>query len=663
MKAPWYKRIAWHQFRIPMLLALAVPILLLMEVNIDRLAKSVDQPLYYSSRLDEISKMDTEASRLFDIAERHAIGGSGVTSEDVNRALDMFWARVDSTKTPSYMKILGEGNVDPSLIFDLYQALPQFEAAVGALKSGEPDSYEPMRNLKFQYGDRLHDLNEIAWSIRRKVVVDFVAGNTQNIEILRNIQFGFVALCLFIVLYVMLELIVANRLNLSLNRMIAENRKLLRTDLLTGISNRSAFETALAEHCAAADTSGFSVVYFDLDGFKTINDTYGHAAGDALLRDAADIFRALFSDLDTISRFGGDEFAAIIPGSSGHAKRLVEAFIARIAEAPSLVRGAHVSSSAGLCHSSQVSGEDLPEALMRRADIALYSAKHNGRSRLVLFTDDLLEQRSREELAEALLPKAISDHEIKAAFQPIIDIRSGKVGYFEALVRWSPPQLGYVRPDVLVAIAERSGHIHDLTLLMMRRAIAMRARLLADGYDIPISVNLAPSLLQEAHFVNEVIELLDQEAVSPGALVMELVEYSELDDSELVTSNLDRLREKGISLAIDDFGKAYSNVHRLMQTEFKLLKLDKILLSNVGTNERAMQVLAGLNGLMETIHVEVVGEGIETEDQLQLLRISGIRYAQGFYFSRPLFADALMAFMRERYADDGKGKAVKALGG
>lgn len=646
----WFGNVPWSRLRVPLLFTLALPALGLMEVNIDRLARGVDQPLYYSARLDEISKMDLEASILFDMAESIARGETRYGRDELSTHLDVFWGRVAATKTPSYMAVLGPANVDPGLAVELFDALPQFEAALNGIVSGEPASFEPLLTLKNLYGERLHRINEAAWMTRRKVAAEFAARNASNVAVLRNIQIGFIALSLFILLYMTFELFSARRANRRLNAMIAEKQVLLRTDLLTGISNRSAFEADLAALCAAPGGEGFSVVYLDLDGFKKVNDTLGHAAGDALLRYIAEVLREAVGEKDVVSRLGGDEFAAILPGSPERATGIMENVLRLIGSAPVLEPGISVSGSVGLCHSSQCPGRGGPhgpEALMRCADLALYSAKHGGRNRLAVYSPDLSARHTWQNRVEAMLPAAIRAGALEAAFQPIFDLKAGGVAYLEALVRWSPPELGPVPADQIVAVAERTGSIGDLTFAMLRNAVALSKRIAAEGHPLPVAVNLAPSMLAHPDFAADVAALLEREGMKPGSICFELVEYSDLGDMECgtVQANLEALMRAGIPLAVDDFGKAYSNVHRLMQIEFHLLKLDKILLSGIGESSRATRILHGLNRLMEAIGVELVGEGIETQEQIDLLRNAGIRYAQGYYFARPMFADALSAFL------------------
>ncbi len=647
----WFRATSWQRLRLPLLFTLTLPVLALMELNIDRLARGVDQPLYYSARLDEVSKMDLEATQLFDAASRFVAGDAGVSRDDLTMLLDIFWGRVDATKTPSYMTVLGAANVDLNLPVELFQALPRFEAAVNALVLGQPASLAALMALKDLYGPRLHRINEVAWMTRRKVVAEFTQRNLANVAVLRNIQIGFAALSLFILLYVMFELLSARRANRSLNTMIAEKQVLLRTDLLTGIANRSAFEADLLELCNAAPEQGFTVVYLDLDGFKTVNDTLGHAAGDALLRYIAEVLRAAAREGDAVSRLGGDEFAALLPGPIERATDLMAKVLEQIGFAPMLEPGVIVSGSIGLCHSSQCIEQSKPQQsgrLMRNADLALYAAKHGGRNRLVVFSPDLKERHDRQTRTETLLPSAIRAGALEAAFQPIIDLKAGGVAYLEALVRWSPPELGPVPADQIVAIAERAGLVSDLTFAMLEQAMRLSKRIEAEGYATPIAVNLTPSMLMQPDFAGDVIAALNREAMKPGTICFELVEYADLDDrgSDTVSANLEALRRAGIPLAIDDFGKAYSNVHRLMQIEFHLLKLDKILLTGIGESQRAARILHGLNRLMEAIGVEMVGEGIETQAQVDLLRNAGIRYAQGYFYARPMFPDAICAFLK-----------------
>ena len=434
-------------------------------------------------------------------------------------------------------------------------------------------------------------------------------------------------------------------MNCRLNDLVAENRHLLSTDMLTGICNRAAFEAQLSQLSVHPERN-FSAVYIDLDGFKKVNDTFGHAAGDDLLKDVGGILSALASAQDTVARFGGDEFAALIVGGRVRAEAFVEGVMSRVRALKPANQGiVTVSVSAGVCHSTQAESFD---AMMRNADVALYSAKQAGRDRIHCFSRDMLAAHELLARLEQMLPVAIAEGALHAAFQPIVNVETGRAFCAEALVRWNAPGIGPVPADRIIEIAERAGRTGDLTMLMLRGAVDMRRTLQSAGHKIDISVNLSPTLLAKEGLALDLIRFLAQNGVAPGGIYFELTETSQIAESPAAEANIRDLQLSGIPIALDDFGKAYSNMHRLMKINFRLLKLDKQIVDSITSSPRSLQILSGLNSLAEAVGAETVAEGVETEDQLNVLVQAGIRNAQGYHFSGPLLRNDFLAYLSSR---------------
>ena len=636
----WWFGMRWQLLRFPIVVCLVVTMLLVMQSSIDRLAEGVNLPLYYSARLEETSKMSMEAARVFDVAEQVVAGKE--KPERLSLMLDVFWARVEVGATKNYQAVLGEENIDQTLVPELAAALPEFDEAVKAVRQGQPDSLEPLSRLKARFINRLQELSELAWTRRQQRMSQLVEMNLGNLSHLRSIQITFALIALISLSYVILELLNARRMNRTLNELIAEKRELLRTDALTGITNRVHFEDEL-QRLDGLGNVPFSVVYIDLDGFKQVNDTLGHGAGDLLLKDVAGILKSLAGSEDTPSRFGGDEFAVLIVGSPMRAESYVEAARLRVlALQPGGQMKIRVSASAGICYSTFRREGDKPEALMRYADLALYSAKESGRNRLAYFHPGMLEKHDSEQLMESLLPDYVAEGRLGVQFQPIARVADEDIFCVEALVRWYDPQLGQVPADRVIEIAERTGQIWPLTFWVLDRAIALRKTLESRGLDIVVSVNISPTLLTHPRFSDEVIGHLTLHNVTPKSILLELTEYGKIDDGETATNNLRNLQFAGIPIAIDDFGKAYANIQRLMSLNFHYLKLDRELINSVVTSPRALQILININNLAKSVGAEVVCEGIETEEQLQIIRTSGIQNGQGYLFARPMSAAALI---------------------
>lgn len=639
------KGASWHSIRVALVLGLAAPMLASMEYSISQLAAGLDQELYYSARLEETSKLDMEATRLFDAAELYVEFGGADLLKAVNTKLDLVWSRVETAKTKSYQTVLEEDKQALSLIPELYDALPSFDAAVKDLRPGDRSSLNALDGLKRRFGPRLNRLSELAWGSRVKRVSMLVEHNLATVTLVRSIQTGFAAMSALGLFLLLFELWSTRRMNCRLNDLVAEKRHLLSTDMLTGICNRAAFEAQLSQLYVDPERN-FSAVYIDLDGFKKVNDTFGHAAGDDLLRDVGGILGALAGAQDMVARFGGDEFAALIVGGRVRAEAFVEGLMSRVrALKPANQAIFTVSVSAGVCHSTEATLAESFGAMMRNADVALYSAKQAGRDRIHCFSRDMLAAHELLAKLEQMLPVAIAEGALQAAFQPIVNVETGRAFCAEALVRWNAPGIGPVPADRIIEIAERAGRIGDLTTLMLRGAVEMRRNLQSAGHKIDISVNLSPTLLAKEGLALELSRFLAQNGVAPGGIYFELTETSQIAESPAAEANIRDLQLSGIPIAVDDFGKAYSNMHRLMKINFRLLKLDKQIIDSITSSPRALQILSGLNSLAEAVGAETVAEGVETAEQLNVLTQAGIRNAQGYHFSGPLLRNDFLAYL------------------
>ncbi|WP_272942463.1 putative bifunctional diguanylate cyclase/phosphodiesterase [Novosphingobium sp. Rr 2-17] len=407
-------------------------------------------------------------------------------------------------------------------------------------------------------------------------------------------------------------------------------------DALTGLANRAMFEQRLDEALLRSRRSGAitALLYLDLDRFKQVNDTLGHPAGDALIRQVARRLVDEVRDYDVVARLGGDEFAIIISEPSGYSaiERICARIVAEI-ERPFDLSGsqAYIGASIGVSFAPQ-DGVDRIE-LTRKADIALYKAKMNGRSRFVLFTADLDEDVRSREANYRDLRQALDDPDRQFAvhYQPIFVAATGEMTGVEALLRWEHPELGLVTPGGFISAAEESGLIEVLGEWVLRRVL----RDARAWPSLRVAVNVSPVQLRSRAFVDTVRSALDESGIAPGQLELELTETALMSASDEVGQALRDLRGLGIACALDDFGTGYSSLSHIRDFAVDRIKIDRSFVQAVDTVQGAALVeaivsLASANGLRLT------AEGVETEEQYAFLRRVGCEEVQGFLLGRPM---------------------------
>ena len=640
--------------RFPAIILLIGGMLVWSELGLGAVSANISQRLFFSGRLEESARFETEMNRFFEVAELYASGDPTITLDNVNLALNLMWSRANVMNSPSFRQAIPSEQQDKTLISEIVTDLPAFDRGVQQLKRGEPASFKPLESLQRRYSGRLAAFGELAWNARQRRMAQSVETGLQSVDALRWIQTGFGAVSALAIAYVLAELVLSRRLNGKLNRLVAEKQRLLRTDQLTGISNRFHFEEVLDEKIRAADLE-FSVIYFDLDGFKKVNDEHGHAAGDALLRHVATALGGQIGRNDIAARFGGDEFAVLLTGTLARAEAYATRALTLICEQnysdlPKLT----ISASAGICHAAEQEDPPNPDALKRSADIALYSAKAAGRNCVRTFVPDMNGEYERRRILDADIEKAIYNGEIHVAYQPVVRLSDRKTHYVEALVRWNHPALGAIDAMEIVESAVRRQTIQSLTLVVVRQALATYSRLRQVGRAVPMCVNVTPGLLAMPTFGPAVAALLYEYEMPLGALYLEITEDGELHDTEVIEDNLRILRLAGALMAVDDFGRAFSNVSRLTSLDFRMLKLDRVLTAPVAHSDRARQIIESTDRMAIALGAETVCEGVETEEQAIALSEIGIEFGQGYHLGGPMPPDRLHAFLSASAMPDEK---------
>jgi diguanylate cyclase (GGDEF)-like protein len=437
-----------------------------------------------------------------------------------------------------------------------------------------------------------------------------------------------------------------------------EAMELAYQDGLTGLASRALFVRRLEQAAVRNRRQGcrFALLYFDVDGFKVINDSLGHSAGDELLVQIGDRIRACLRRGDFAGRLGGDEFAILMENARrpadaiGLARRLLAAL-----ENPFLLEGKRVAASASIGVAISSVADHGASDLLRNADVAMYRAKAGGKNRYVLFEPQMYAAAlARMELESDLL-HSLDDSELRVQFQPIVDMETSRVQGFEALVRWQHPTRGLISPLDFIPVAEEIGIISEVERWVLREALDGLRRVrsqLPGRARLSVSVNLSPFSIRGRDLVDDVREALSSAGIPPEQLTMEVTESALLRDNEATVRTLTMLKEMGIRLAIDDFGAGYSSLTYLTMCDFDILKVDRAFIRDmVGAGETA-PIARAILAMARILDLEVIAEGVETIHQVGRLREMGCRFAQGDYYSRPVDLDDLAALLHREYARD-----------
>ncbi|MTW10907.1 EAL domain-containing protein [Pseudoduganella eburnea] len=411
-------------------------------------------------------------------------------------------------------------------------------------------------------------------------------------------------------------------------------------DELTGLANRAYLLERLGEEIDKARCAGTSlaVAFVDLDKFKQINDTRGHAVGDELLRVVADVLRSCVRDGDVVARLGGDEFVLLLDSSTGQLTpaMLAERISERLAEPVMLAGQQHIiTGSIGL--SVYPDDGQHPEELLRQADIAMYHCKGQRCSGVQFFTKDMQRRLDARLTMEQGLLRALKREEFVLHFQPQVDLRSGAIIGLEALLRWQSPDLGLVPPMEFIPVAEETKLIVDIGKWVLEKTCATLREWQDAGVPVVrVAVNIAASQFARHDFDTTVEDALGKHGLDPGLLELELTESLSMEDPKGSIALMQRLRAIGINMAIDDFGTGYSNLSYLKRFPVDRLKIDKSFTSGLATNSEDHAIVTAVISLAHSLGLKAIAEGVETEDQLQLLRAEGCDEIQGYYFSKPL---------------------------
>lgn len=422
-------------------------------------------------------------------------------------------------------------------------------------------------------------------------------------------------------------------------------------DSLTNIANRSYFKDAAKRILSRAKrkNSQVALLYFDIDGFKNINDTYGHLVGDGLLQQVAKRLNKIVRASDLLARLGGDEFVIIT--DLLESKQDVQPLLKRIQkqfEAFFTIDSydIKVSSSIGVAFYPEAKNLDI---LIKQADCAMYEAKANPLESVCIYSDKLAEHYARSEKIESCLTDAIKQNELTTMFQPVIDVQQAQAIYIEVLVRWHSPVLGYVPPDEFIAIAEDANLIDSITHTVVRQTSVLYKFLCDRGLMIErIFINISAKQLSNSKFCQQLLVWLEKYELPNNKVCLELTGRHVVQNISKCRQQFEWLRSHDIQISLDDFGKGFSSITHSFDLPFDILKLDRVLISNIDHNKRNQALVAGIVEMAHRLDIKVVAEGVERKEEQQLVTDLGCDFMQGYLLMKPISTKEIELFYNDK---------------
>jgi diguanylate cyclase (GGDEF)-like protein len=434
-----------------------------------------------------------------------------------------------------------------------------------------------------------------------------------------------------------------------------ESRLLATRDGLTSLANRELFHDRLTRALAAARRNGqrMAVLFLDLDNFKLVNDSLGHAAGDRLLQTVASIISSCLRESDTAARLGGDEFGVLLThlGEEIDADRIAQKILAAIGRPISIHRrSVYCSVSIGI---ATVPGNgDEADDLLRKADTAMYHAKARGRNRSEFFTEAMNDLVMRRATLETALRTATTDGGLEVHYQPVFDLRRARLVGAEALIRWHHADLGPLPPDEFLPLAEESGLIHEVGDWVLQTACEQAAAWRGQGHDgFRIAVNVSPRQLEDPRFRDTVERALLRSGLPAQHLEIEITERDLVLDDGVMVRALHELKEIGVHLSVDDFGTGYSALSYLKDLPFDLLKIDRTFVSSLLGDPAGATIVEAIVRMAQGLNLTTVAEGVEAHDQLMLLGAYGCHRVQGYLFGAAVSAPEFARWIEDPRVD------------
>lgn len=432
------------------------------------------------------------------------------------------------------------------------------------------------------------------------------------------------------------------------------------TDPLTGLGNRYRFREKVRQliHERASDPAPFTICIANLDGFKPINDLFGPSSGDQILCQVAHRLKACIPDGATVVRYDGDEFAFLLPlVFERRSAEKAGMMLKEVLSAPYDLGERNVRLSASFGFSIHpFAGEDFDD-LVKSAETALYRSKRRGRGQITVYSTEIAEQMKRATQLEQALRNAIIANEVDVHFQPIVDLQNDSVVGFEALARWIDRDLGFVSPAVFVPLAEERGFIDALSETLLRKAAEAA---LSWPKELFLSFNLSSAQLMDPSTAFNILAIINRTGLDLRRLELEITETAMMTDPDTAHKIVTELRAAGVRIALDDFGTGQSSLGRLRDFTFDKVKVDRAFVSRITTDTPTEHIVKAIIAMCRGLELEVVAEGIEDFSEALRLKALGCSMGQGYFYGRPVDADATLDYIARKYIDDGAGEEQAA---
>lgn len=542
----------------------------------------------------------------------------------------------DKSANPDFLKALQGGHATE---MDSRQAMLSLD---GSIKDRNLiSSYIPIRNHNSGTVEGVFELYSDVTPVFKQIE------QTEN-----NIYFGVVILfsLLYLALFTIIKradnIIKQHQEHLRKSHELTEHQAM--HDSLTGLPNRCLLEDRMGHALLMAERNEtlVAVLFIDLDRFKPINDSLGHAVGDELLKQIAKRLLKSVRDCDTVARIGGDEFVIILESLTNveQANVVAERILKSLAR-PIVIQGnsLHITSSIGIAFHPFEEGEIDIEKIIKNADAAMYAVKKSGRNTFEMFSANMrFETDARAGIEQKLYP-ALRNNEFELHFQPLLETRSGKLASLEALIRWNSPELGLVQPLDFIPALEDSGLIIDVGYWIIGDACRVIKQLDQQAnHNITVNVNVSSKQLRQPDFSQRVAEIIIDVGVKPSRLDFEITESVLVEDVDTVVKQMTDLRELGVSFSIDDFGVGYSSLNYLKRIPVQTLKIDRDFIRELSGENQDVAILDAIASLAKSLNLTTVAEGIETEDQYRIVLRKEIDFVQGYMFCKPCPFDSLL---------------------
>jgi len=433
-----------------------------------------------------------------------------------------------------------------------------------------------------------------------------------------------------------------------------KNKFLADHDILTNLPNRRRLFLEIERATARSDREGkeFALLFVDIDGFKSVNDSLGHKIGDCVLIQMAERFSRLVRKTDTVARFGGDEFVILLTDIDD-SQHLIGRIEQVLTSAKQIITIEHeeiaLSASIGVCvYPAQISD---PSKLVDFADIAMYKSKQNGKNTFSFFSEEMDAAAHKRVAVEKQLRYAVKNNEFEVHYQPVIDATTERPTGVEALLRWNNPTLGSVPPDYFIPIAESTGLIHEIGAWVFEQSIEAITEISSSTTPLNLNVAVNASTLQfkNSTWYKTVLKAIKAKKIRPENLEIEITEGLLLDDSDEVNQQLAAIHDLGISFSVDDFGTGYSSLSYLKRCPINTVKIDRSFVQGIPEDKEDMVLIHAIIAMAHGLNLKVIAEGIETPEQWEFLKQENCDFAQGYYFSKPLPINELKLWLKKNY--------------